>query len=133
MSLSTFGYFEYRRSGADDWQTDSELPTMVRGRDFWQPLVGIAGASYSGDYDGEPVAPDRGIPDDASETVAADYDRQQIDNPVHGGSFRTEFGHSHLSPTEIPEEYRIDTFDRLYELADEYGPDNARLVVWFDV
>lgn len=132
MGLSTFGYFEYRRATDADWQTDSELPTMVQRRDFWQPLVGIAGASYHGPSEGEPIAPDRGIPEDASETVAADYASQLIDNPV-GEDFRREFGHSFLAPEEIPESHRIDPLDRLYEVADEYGAENARLVVWFDV
>lgn len=70
---------------------------------------------------------DRGIPDDASDTVLERYEQQKRELPGRDGHYRHQFGHTYVRRDEVPDEcqeyasvlWEVDSPDR-----------DVRAVVW---
>lgn len=128
MGLGIFGYVECRRDSEHDWESHRELGTLPNAGGLWYSIAGV-GKQIDG-HGEEPLAEERGIPEDASVPVKNDYEGQKQENPVHGGTYRTMFGHTYILASELDERDR-EMFD-VRHLVEKFGENNVRIILWFN-
>lgn len=145
MGCDIRGVVEINTRGRGDSDTDREdwwcvltnvMIWVERNYEMFARLFGVR------DRHGiQPVAPDRGLPDDRSDELEAELDWYR-DRPP-GDLFGTVEFHSPswitlatLQEIDLDEEIVTPGWERLFTVmelfAEEYGAENVRLVAWFD-
>jgi hypothetical protein len=94
---------------------------------FGQPWVPDSGA----------VAPVRGIPEEYSDLLARRYFKDAASVYGDTGPWRHATGETWVLADELPDSVRADwrwaaTLDAIAPTVEECGPENVRLVVWFE-
>ena len=125
MGTDIDGWIECRREIIDDegWIPAIDLGLLYLGRDYrvFGNLFGIRNRT-----DIQPLAAERGLPDDVSEQVRKEAANQEL------------YGHTWISWTQVKEcVWEGDMYWKAVVsvseiLATIYGDENVRLVVWFE-
>jgi hypothetical protein len=137
MGAHVNGHIEYREGGG--WQHDRGLPFIRRGGTGHAHLFGFRN-DYSHISQEQELAPGRGYPDDMSDGTTEALEVGRDYNPVTGEWFHPGYGKTHLTAADLDRldcslisEQWDDLLNRIKELGEKYGEENARVIVYFTV
>lgn len=140
MGLDIYGWVEtWNADRQEIWQAVVNVyPLLARENEVFVYVFGITPAGNRVDSELAPLAAARGIPPDAS-PEAREWD--PVEEPHSGYKGHTWTLWSELEPTPwghgtfpsgepLPSNWRT-LFDVMARLAQEYGTEHVRLIVWF--
>ncbi len=119
----------------DSWVGATDLPHLPPAA--CSPVFGVPERVATSASVADPIAPERGLPDQRSSLLDQHYFKDA--SSVYGdtGPWHHATGESWVLVEELPASVRADerwtdVLATIAEYEPEYGPDGVRLVVWFE-